>query len=114
VRLWRRSQGITRGPQAWHAREAFRHWDEHIPLAVQIHHKALSYRQYRFTERLTLDAPDYTGLAVLTFASPEAMRTGIYRSRADEKIIAEDVGEFIAQVETLFATEHRLEAPADA
>jgi hypothetical protein len=104
---------ITR-PGGMAREEAFRHWDEHIPLAVQIHHKALSYRQYRFTERLTSEAPDYTGLAVLTFASPEAMRTGIYRTRADEKIIAEDVAEFIAQVETLFATEHRLQAPADA
>lgn len=88
--------------------EAFRHWDEHIPLAVEIHHKAVSYHQYRFVERLSDGARDYTGLAVLGFASPEDMLTGLFRTPEDQAVIAVDVNEFTARFKTLFGTEHRL------
>jgi uncharacterized protein (TIGR02118 family) len=95
-------------PRGMSRAEAFRHWSEHIPLAVEIHHKALSYRQYRFVERLTEGARDYTGLAVLGFASAEDIRTGLFRTPEDRALIDSDVAEFTANFETLFATEHQL------
>ncbi len=85
--------------------ESFRHWDEHIPLAVEIHHKAQRYRQFRFTRKLSSDGPDYLGLAVLDFASPEAMRTGSFRSEDDVAVIAADVEEFVKTTDVMFGSE---------
>lgn len=95
-------------PEGMSRAEAFRHWDEHIPLAVEVHYKALSYRQYRFVERLSKGGRDYTGLAVLGFASPEDLRTGLFRTPEDNAVIAADVAEFTTRFETLYGTEHRL------
>lgn len=86
--------------------EAIRHWDEHMELAVKIHHKALSYRQYRFSRCLTPGAPDYTGLAVLSFASADELLTGLYRTEADVAVIEADVAEFVSRVVTFFCSEY--------
>lgn len=86
--------------------EALQHWQEHIPLAVEIHHKALRYRQYRFAKRLTREGPDYIGLAVLDFATPDDLRSGIYRDAADEVLIAEDIADFVGRADTMFGTEY--------
>lgn len=96
--LIERRQGISQ-------LEAFRHWDEHIPLAVEIHHKALRYRQFRFTEKLSPEAPDYVGFAVLDFASAQDLRTGLFRNEADVAVISEDVAEFIGRSDVLYGTE---------
>ncbi len=98
VALVKQAEGVSR-------QDAFRHWDEHIPLALEIHHKAVSYKQYRLLRSITQGAPDYFGLAILSFASPEDVLTGIYRSKEDEKIIADDVAEFISSAEVMFGTE---------
>lgn len=87
--------------------DAFRHWDEHIPLAVEIHHKALRYRQFRFIEKLSADAPDYVGFAVLDFASPEDLRTGLYRDKADMAVLADDIADFIARSDVMYGSERR-------
>ena len=81
--------------------EAFRHWDEHIPLAVAIHHKALRYRQFRFINKLSTAAPDYLGLAVLDFAGPDEMRTGMFHDDAEAAIITADVDEFVGHSDVM-------------
>ena len=86
--------------------EGFRHWGEHIPLAVEIHHKALRYRQFRFTEKLSDGAPDYLGFAVLDFASADDMRTGLFRDQADVAAIGEDVDEFVRRSDVMYGSEH--------
>lgn len=87
--------------------EVFRHWDEHIPLANEIHHKATSYRQFRFSRALTDGAPDYAGFALLHFPDAEVLRTGLYRNEADMKIISDDVAEFATGADVMFVTEYK-------
>lgn len=83
----------------------FRHWAEHIPLAVLIHHGALNYRQYRFLERVSAAGPNLFGMACLGFVDAAAIAGGLFRSEADMPIIAADVAEFVQEATTLIARE---------
>ena len=94
------------GPIAGLSRtETFRHWSEHIPLAVAVHHKALSYRQFRVVRALTPDAPDAFGLAVLGFESHSALESGLFRNAHDPALIEADVAEFVGSVITMLGRE---------
>ncbi|MBV1688919.1 EthD domain-containing protein [Novosphingobium sp. G106] len=85
--------------------EAFRHWDEHIPLAIAIHYKVRRYRQFRFVDKLGVTGPDYLGLAVLDFAGPEEMRTGLFHNDDEAAIIAADVEEFVRHSDVMYGRE---------
>ncbi len=85
--------------------EVHRHWHEHIALANVIHHKATSYRQFRFNRAISTDAPNYAGFAILHFPDAEALRTGLYRDERDMETIRADVAEFAIGADTLFVTE---------
>lgn len=98
VALIERPAGVARGT-------AWRLWAEHVPLAVAVHHKALSYRQFRLGPPASPSAPDYTGMAVLSFASEEDLRTGLYRDAGDIGLIEADIGRFVARTTAMFCAQ---------
>jgi EthD domain-containing protein len=87
------------------AAETRRHWLEHVPLAVSIHHGATRYVQSWLAKPLTRAAPPHTGLATLRFPSMEAMATGLFRSAEDVATIDQDVSEFIEASHVMYTTE---------
>jgi len=78
-----------------------RHWDEHIPLALQIHVGMNRYVQDR------LSPPDpWFGMAHLHFPHEAALRDGLFRDDRDIAVITADVAEFVAHHATMLAIEH--------
>jgi hypothetical protein len=87
------------------ATETRRHWREHVPLAVSIHHGATRYVQSWLEKPLTQGAPAHAGVATLRFPSMEVMATGLFRSAEDVATIDQDVAEFIQTSHVLYTTE---------
>jgi hypothetical protein len=87
------------------AAETRRHWREHVPLALSIHHGATRYVQCWLEKPLTRGAPAHAGVATLRFPSMEVMATGLFRSAEDVAIIDQDVAEFIETWHVLYTTE---------
>jgi uncharacterized protein (TIGR02118 family) len=86
--------------------ETQRHWREHAPLALAIHHGATGYVQNWVAKPVSADAPRYAGIAMLRFPSLEAIRDGLFRTEEDKATIAADVAEFVADNQVLYTTEH--------
>jgi hypothetical protein len=87
------------------AAELQRHWQEHIPLAVAIHHGADRYVQSWLAEPLTADAPPHRGVASLRFANLAAIAGGLFRNAEDVQFITNDVAEFIQTTHVMYTTE---------
>jgi hypothetical protein len=87
------------------AAETRRHWLEHVPLALSIHHGATRYVQSWLAQPLTAAAPAHAGVATLRFPSMEAMATGLFRSAEDVATIDQDVSEFIQESHVMYTTE---------
>lgn len=85
--------------------ETRRHWREHVPLAVSIHHGATRYVQSWLEKPLTQGAPAHAGVATLRFPSMEGMATGLFRSPEDVATIDQDVAEFIETSNVMYTTE---------
>ncbi|AEG51160.1 Ethyl tert-butyl ether degradation EthD [Sphingobium chlorophenolicum L-1] len=85
--------------------EVERHWDEHIPLACEIHVGMNRYVQ----DRLSPAAP-WFGMAHLHFPSEAALRDGLFRSAEDIAVIGADVAEFVGDYATMTAIEHIVKA----
>ncbi|KEQ54404.1 hypothetical protein [Sphingobium chlorophenolicum] len=85
--------------------EVERHWDEHIPLACEIHVGMNRYVQ----DRLSPAAP-WFGMAHLHFPSEAALRDGLFRSAEDIAVIGADVAEFVSDYATMTAIEHIVKA----
>lgn len=98
--LWTRRTDVS-------AEDAIRHWREHEPLALVVHHGADRYVQTWFDAPLTADAPPYTGFATLRFPTLAAIATGLFRSQEDVATIDADVAEFIAATSVAYADEIR-------
>ena len=90
--------------------ELDRHWREHIPLALEIHHGSIRYVQNRVERPLTRDAPPFAGIALLRFPALSAIATGLFRSAADVQTITDDVAEFIASTQVMYAAPEGLTA----
>lgn len=88
--------------------ETQRHWREHAPLALAIHHGATGHVQNWLAKPLSADSPPHAGIAVLRFPSLAAIRDGLFRSEKDKATIAADVAEFVADNQVLYTTEHLL------
>lgn len=111
-------QGITRGfsqlsfiaarPELTPA-EALRHWDEHIPLALEIHHGMNRYVQDRFLPAEGT-AQEWLGMAHLHFPDEESLCNGLFRTAADIAVIQADVAEFVGHYATVLAVEHVVKA----
>lgn len=81
--------------------EVERHWDEHIPLAREIHVGMDRYVQDRLSP-----ADPWFGMAHLHFPSEAALREGLFRSPEDVAVIGADVAEFVSDYATMLAIEH--------
>jgi len=90
--------------------ETQRHWREHAPLAVAIHHGATGYVQNWLAKPLSTDAPPHAGIAMLRFPSLAAIRDGLFRSEGDKATIANDVADFVADNHVLYTTEYIISA----
>ena len=85
--------------------EVERHWDEHIPLARDIHVGMNRYVQDRLSP-----AEPWFGMALLHFPDEAALRDGLFRSADDVAVITADVAEFVQDYATMLAVEHFLKA----
>lgn len=94
-------QAIDGMPRA----ETERHWDEHIPLACEIHVGMNRYVQNRLSPADAEAAP-WFGMAYLRFPDEAALRDGLFRSAEDVAVITADVAEFVADYATMLAIEH--------
>lgn len=89
--------------------ETLRHWTEHVPLALAIHHGARRYIQNVVLAE-SGQVTGWFGIAEIQFQSRAGISHGLFRSEADVAIIADDVAEFVARSPTVYATEHVLRA----
>lgn len=87
------------------AAETLRHWREHVPLALSIHHGATRYVQSWLEKPLTQGAPAHAGVATLQFHSMQAMATGLFRSPEDVGTIDQDVSDFIETSHVMYTSE---------
>ncbi|ATI80743.1 EthD family reductase [Sphingobium yanoikuyae] len=85
--------------------EAERHWDEHIPLAREIHVGMARYVQDRLSTGAA-EARPWFGMAHLHFPDAVALRDGLFRTPEDVAVITADVAEFVADHATMLAVEH--------
>lgn len=85
--------------------EVERHWDEHIPLACEIHVGMNRYVQDRLSP-----ADPWFGMAHLHFPSEAALRGGLFRTPEDIAVIGADVAEFVSDYATMLAIEHVVKA----
>ncbi len=85
--------------------EIERHWDEHIPLARDIHVGMDRYVQDRLSAAPEGARP-WFGMAHLHFPSADALRDGLFRSPDDVAVIGADVAEFVSDYATMLAIEH--------
>lgn len=99
IAVWDVRPGLPRS-------EARRHWQEHVPLALAIHHGNTRYVQTWLAEALSHDAPPHAGIASLRFPSLEAITSGLFRSPDDVKVIEADVAEFVGASPVMYTTEH--------
>ena len=83
------------------ASEIDRHWAEHRPLALAVHHGMDRYIQFR---ALAADAR-YDGVAMLHFPTPEDLRSRLFRSPDDVALINDDVAAFIADHAVMYTSE---------
>ena len=85
---------------------------EHAPLALRHHPGMWEYRQLVVRATHTPGSPDFDGLAVLGFPTPEDLRDRLYDSPAGQKIIEEDIARFIdlARSEATFTGEYVLKS----
>jgi hypothetical protein len=104
VAVWDALPGLSR-------EEAQRHWREHIPLAMDIHHGMTRYTHTWLEAPLSPDAPPHSGIAALQFPSPESVGTGLYRRPEDVKTIADHSAEFMAAHYVLCTREHVVGTP---
>ena len=86
-------------------REVERHWDEHIPLACEVHVGMNRYVQDRFAPPAR-----WFGMAHLHFPSQAALRDGLFRTPEDIAVIGADVAEFVSDYATMLAIEHVVKA----
>jgi len=91
--------------------ESERHWDEHIPLACDIHVGMSRYVQNRLSPAGPGARP-WFGMAHLHFPDEAALRQGLFRTPEDIRVITEDVAEFVSDHITMLATEHVVKAEA--
>jgi len=89
--------------------EAERHWDEHIPLAREIHVGMDRYVQDRLSPAGPGTSP-WFGMAHLHFPDEVSLREGLFRTAEDIAVITEDVAEFVCDHITILATEHVVKA----
>jgi len=92
------------------ARDTRARWDEHVPLALRIHHGATSYTRNWVSQPLA-DSADVFGLAMLRFASTESLDHGYYvapelESRAE---LAHDIARFVGIAIRLTVRERLIE-----
>jgi len=85
--------------------EVERHWDEHIPLARDIHVGMNRYVQDRLSP-----ADPWFGMAHLHFPDEAALREGLFRNADDVALIIADVAEFVQDYATMLAVEHVVKA----
>lgn len=85
--------------------EVERHWDEHIPLAREIHVGMNRYVQDRLSP-----ADPWFGMAHLHFPDEVALRDGLFRSAEDVVVITADVAKFVQDHVTMLAIEHVVKA----
>lgn len=89
--------------------EVLRHWDEHIPLACEIHWGMDHYVQDRFGTA-DPEAPHWFGMSHLHFPAEALLQDALFRTPEDRAVIAADVAEFVADHATMLATEHVIRA----
>lgn len=85
--------------------ETERHWDEHIPLARDIHFGMNRYVQDRLSSGGPAAKP-WFGMAHLHFPDEAALREGLFRTPEDMAVISADVAEFVSDYATMIAVEH--------
>ncbi|WP_313808466.1 EthD family reductase [Sphingobium sp.] len=85
--------------------EVERHWDEHIPLACEVHVGMNRYVQDRLSAGEG-DAEPWFGMAHLHFPDEAALRDGLFRTPEDVAVISADVAEFVDDYATMLAIEH--------
>ena len=86
--------------------EVLRHWREHAPLALEIHHGALRYVQAPICASNGSPKP-YRGIALLQFAAIETLPADLYREPGDIALIEADVAEFIQETDVMVARQYR-------
>jgi len=73
------------------------HWlGHHVPLALR-HHPGLVRYVTNVVDTALGDAEPYDGIAELSFADEQALRTGMFDSADGERIIREDIARFIGR-----------------
>lgn len=82
-----------------------RHWTEHVPLALDVHHGAQRYVQNHVRAQLGGDKA-YRGIAVLHFPVVETIPQDLFRSPDDVALIQEDVADFLVETDTFVAREY--------
>lgn len=86
--------------------ETLRHWTEHVPLALAVHHGA-----QRYVQNVVLpEEAEWFGIAELRFPDRAGVPGYLFRSEADMALIADDVAEFVGRSPTVHATEYVLRA----
>ena len=85
--------------------ETLRHWREHRPLALEIHHGMNRYVQNIYPHE-PARIPHYFGAAHLHFPDFEQLPMALFRSAEDVRRIDEDVREFVVDSPVFFATEY--------
>jgi hypothetical protein len=103
IACWRRRPDLA----PLQAREA---WDEHVPLARQVHRGAARYVR-NWVLGASPGAPDVSGVAVLTYPDARAFETGRYAAPGDQDLIAADTARFIGSCQSLTAQEIAVRPP---
>lgn len=113
-----RPAGVTAGvsllafcaPPPGQARHVtLRHWTEHVPLALAVHHGAERYVQNVVLPDAPAEAP-WFGIAQLHFPDREGIPGYLFRSEADVELITRDAADFVAASPTVLVGEHVLRA----
>lgn len=100
VALWTPRPGVPR-------KDVARHFAEHGPLALEIHHGSRRYVQNWIEEPDGLDPP-FAGMATHHFRSFEDVQGGMFRTEEDVAVIQADVSDFLEDVIVFYVTEHVL------
>lgn len=102
---------IRRRPDLTH--EAFvEHWlVHHVPLALR-HHPGLVRYVTNVVDQPLGDAEPYDGIAELSFADEQSLRTAMFDSPDGERIVREDIARFIGSTAAYRVREYVQKRPA--
>jgi uncharacterized protein (TIGR02118 family) len=97
---------VRRRPDLTHT-EFVRHWlTTHVPLALEHHPHLVRYVTNVVDQRLSSGAPEWDGLAALSFASLADARERLFGSPEGERIVREDMTRFIGHTFPYFVSSY--------